>query len=104
MNGADVKTIEVSEKKRNITLDDVVISPYQIIVHATTTGEQMELTDDRREKLLSRAPDLTDAEMYELLGLSYEPCHTIAVSVLMHVAAIAGAITAVVFTLPYCCL
>lgn len=77
VNGAEVKTIEVNEKKENITLENVVISPYQVIVHATTPGEQRELTDDRREKLLSKDPDMTDAEMFELLGWSYEPCHTI---------------------------
>lgn len=76
-NAADVKTIEVGEKKGNITLEDVVISPYQVIVHATTPGEQRELTDDRREKLLSKDPNMTDAEMLELLGWSYEPCYTI---------------------------
>lgn len=77
VNGTDVKTIEVGEKKGNITLDDIVVSPYQVIVHATTPGKQRELTDDRREKLLSKNPDLTDAEMLELLGLTYEPCQTI---------------------------
>ncbi len=77
VNGTDVKTIEVGEKKGNITFDNVVISPYQVIVHATTPGEQRELTDDRREKLLSKDPDMTDAEMFELLGWSYAPCQTI---------------------------
>ena len=73
----DVKTIEVGEQKGNITLENVVVSPYQVIVHATTPGEQRELTDDRREKLLSKDPDMTDAEMFALLGYSYEPCYTI---------------------------
>lgn len=77
VNETDVKTIEVGETNGNITLDDVVVSPYQVIVHATTPGEQRELTDDRREKLLSKDPDMTDAEMFELLGWSYEPCQTI---------------------------
>lgn len=77
VNESDVKIIEVGEKKGNITLEDVVVSPYQVIVHATTPGEQRELTDDRREKLLSKDPDMTDAEMFELLGWSYEPCQTI---------------------------
>ena len=77
VNETDVKTIEVGEKKGNITLENVVVSPYQVIVHATTPGEQRELTDDRREKLLSKDPNMTDAEMFELLGWSYEPCHTI---------------------------
>lgn len=77
VNTTDVKTIEVGEKKGNITLEDIVVSPYQVIVHATTPGEQRELTDDRREKLLSQDPDMTDAEMFELLGWSYEPCYTI---------------------------
>ena len=77
VNESDVKIIEVGEKKGNITLEDVVVSPYQVIVHATTPGEQRELTDDRREKLLSMNPDMTDAEMFELLGWSYEPCYTI---------------------------
>ncbi|WWR16985.1 DUF4179 domain-containing protein [Lachnospiraceae bacterium JLR.KK008] len=77
VNGTDVKIIEVGEKKGNITLEDVVVSPYQVIVHAATPGEQRELTDDRREKLLSIDPDMTDAEMFELLGWSYEPCYTI---------------------------
>ena len=72
-----VKTIEVGEQKGNITLENVVVSPYQVIVHATTPGEQRELTDDRREKLLSKDPDMTDAEMFALLGYSYEPCYTI---------------------------
>ena len=74
---SDVKTIEVGEQKGNITLENVVVSPYQVIVHATTPGEQRELTDDRREKLLSKDPDMTDAEMFALLGYSYEPCYTI---------------------------
>lgn len=52
VNATDVKTMEVGEKKGNIMLEDVVVSPYQVIVHATTPGEQRELTDDRREKLL----------------------------------------------------
>ncbi len=77
VDGTDVKTIGVGEKKGNITLEDVVVSPYQVIVHASTPGEQRELTDDRREKLLSKDPDMTDAEMMELLGWSYEPCQTI---------------------------
>lgn len=77
VNEADVKTIEVGEKKGNITLEDVVVSPYQVLVHATTPGKQRELTDDRREKLLSEDPEMTDAEMYEILGWSYEPCYTI---------------------------
>ena len=77
VNATDVKTIEVDEKKGNITLEDVVVSPYQVIVHTATPGEQRELTDDRREKLLSKNPDMTDAEMFELLGWSYEPCYTI---------------------------
>ena len=77
VNETDVKTIAVGETKGNITLEDVVVSPYQVIVHATTPGKQRELTDDRREKLLSKDPDMTDAEMFELLGWSYEPCQTI---------------------------
>ncbi|MBD5547586.1 MAG: DUF4179 domain-containing protein [Lachnospiraceae bacterium] len=77
VNGADVKTIEVGETKGNITLHDVVVSPYQVVVHATTPGKQRELTEDRREKLLSENPDLTDEEMFEILGWSYEPCQTI---------------------------
>ncbi len=76
-NETDVKTVEIDEKKGNITLDNIVISPYQVIVHVTTPGKQRELTDDRREKLLSKDPDMTDAEMLELLGWSYEPCQTI---------------------------
>ncbi|KAI4446708.1 hypothetical protein C823_001226 [Eubacterium plexicaudatum ASF492] len=67
VNETDVKTIEVGEKKGNFTLEDVVVSPYQVIVHTTTPGAQRELTDDRREKLLSKDPDMTDAEMFELL-------------------------------------
>lgn len=77
VNETDVKTFEVNEKKGNIALEDVVVSPYQVIVHTTTPGEQRELTDDRREKLLSKDPDLTDAEMFEILGWSYEPCYTV---------------------------
>ena len=77
VNEMDIKTIEVGEKKGNITLDNVVITPYQVIIHAATPGKQRELTDDRREKLLSKDPDMTDAEMFELLGWSYEPCQTI---------------------------
>lgn len=76
-NETDVKTIEVGEASGNITLNDVVISPYQVIVHTATPGKQRELTDDRREKLLSANPDMTDAEMFEILGWSYEPCQTI---------------------------
>lgn len=77
VNATDVKTIEVGEKKGNITLEDVVVSPYQVLVHVTTLGKQRELTDDRREKMLSEDPKMTDEEMYELLGWSYEPCYTI---------------------------
>lgn len=77
VNATDVKTIEVGEKKGNITLEDVVVSPYQVIVHATTPGEPRELTDSIREKLLSENPDMTDAEMAELLGWSYDLCYTI---------------------------
>ena len=76
-NETDVKTIAVGEKKGNITLEDIVVSPYQVIVHTATPGKQRELTDDRREKLLSENPAMTDAEMMELLGWSYEPCYTI---------------------------
>ena len=61
VNETDVKVIEIGEKKGNITLDNIVVSPYQVIVHATTPGEHRELTDDWREKLLSNDPDLTDA-------------------------------------------
>lgn len=77
VNGNDVKTIEVGEKKGNITLDNVVVSPYQVIVHTATPGEHRELTDDMREKLLSKDPDMTDAEMFEKIGWSYEPCYTV---------------------------
>ena len=77
VNETDVKTIAVDEKQGYITLDNVVVSPYQVIVHATTPGEHRELTDDWREKLLSNDPDLTDAEMFEMIGWTYEPCYTI---------------------------
>ena len=77
VNGTGVKVIEVGEKKGNITLDNIVVSPYQVIVHATTPGEHRELTDDWREKLLSKDPDMTDAEMFEIIGWTYEPCYTI---------------------------
>lgn len=76
VNETDVKTIKLDEKKGDITLDNVVISPYQVIVHTATPGKQRELTADRREKLLSKDPDMTDAQMYEILGWSYEPCYT----------------------------
>ncbi len=59
---SDVKIIEVGEKKGNTTLEDVVVSPYQVIVHATTPGEQRELTDDRGEKHAFNESDMTDAE------------------------------------------
>lgn len=77
VNETEVKTIEVGEKKGDFTLERVVISPYQVIVQTATPGKQRELTDDRREKLLSKDPDLTDAEMFKILGWSYEPCQTI---------------------------
>lgn len=77
VNEAEVKTIEVGEKKGNIMLDGIVVSPYQVIVHTTTSKQQSEITDDMREKLLSENPDMTDAEMFEILGLSYESCYTI---------------------------
>ena len=77
VNETDVKTIAVDEKQGYITLDNVVVSPYQVIVHATTPGEHRELTDDWREKLLSKDPDMTDAEMFEIIGWTYEPCYTI---------------------------
>ncbi|MBD5507156.1 MAG: DUF4179 domain-containing protein, partial [Lachnospiraceae bacterium] len=48
VNETDVKTIAVDEKQGYITLDNVVVSPYQVIVHATTPGEHRELTDDWR--------------------------------------------------------
>ncbi|MCI8614858.1 DUF4179 domain-containing protein [Parablautia intestinalis] len=77
VNKADVRTVEVGETQGDITLHDVVVSPYQVVVHTSTPGRQRELTDDRREKLLSKDPDMTDAEMFEILGWSYEPCQTI---------------------------
>ena len=77
VNETDVKTVEVDEKKGDITLEDVVVTPYQVIVHTAAPGEQRELTDDRRERLLSENPDMTDAELFELLGGACEPCRTI---------------------------
>ena len=50
---------------------------HSFLLQLRPVGEQRELTDDRREKLLSIDPDMTDAEMFELLGWSYEPCYTI---------------------------
>lgn len=70
------KKKKYANRMRLVPIDSIV-SPYQVIVHATTPGEQRELTDDRREKLLSKDPDMTDAEMFELLGWSYEPLYTI---------------------------
>lgn len=77
VNETGVKTMEVDEKKGDITLEDVVVTPYQVIVHTAAPGEQRELTDERRERLLSEDPDMTDAEMFELLGGACEPCQTI---------------------------
>ncbi|MCM1181858.1 MAG: DUF4179 domain-containing protein [Roseburia sp.] len=77
VDASEVRTFAVNEKNGDIALDNIVVSPYQVIVHVTTPGEQRELTDDRREKLLSENPDLTDAEMFEILGWSYEPCYTV---------------------------
>ena len=48
VNGTDVKVIEIGEKKGNITLDNIVVSPYQVIVHATTPGEQLTLLSRAR--------------------------------------------------------
>lgn len=76
-NETDIKTVEIGETKGSVTLEDVVISPYQVIVHTAAPENQAELTDDKREELLSKNPDLTDAELFKLLGWSYEPCHTI---------------------------
>ena len=50
-NETNVKTIEVGEKQNDITLDNVVVSPYQVIVHVTTPGKQRELTDDRKSRV-----------------------------------------------------
>lgn len=77
VNGTDVKTIEVGETKGNITPDNIVVSPYQVVVNTTTPEKQGKLTDDRREELLSENPDMTDAEMFEILGWSYESYDTI---------------------------
>jgi len=54
VNETDVNTIEVGETEGNITLENVVISPYQVIVHATTPGQQRELTDDRRKNCFQK--------------------------------------------------
>ena len=67
-NGNDTKRMIVSKKKGNITLEDVIVSPYQVIVHTTTEEQQFELTDEVREKLLSRYPDMTDEEMLSILS------------------------------------
>lgn len=65
-NANDTKTIKVGEKKGNITLDDVVVSPYQVIVHTATPEQQPGLTDEMKEKLLSKYPDMTDEEMISI--------------------------------------
>ena len=65
-NANDTKTIKVGEEKGDITLEDVIVSPYQVIVHTTTPEQQLELTDGMREKLLSQYPDMTDEEMLSI--------------------------------------
>ena len=65
-NGNDTKTMTVGETKGNITLEDVIVTPYQVIVHTTTPKQQLELTDEMREKLLSQYPDMTDEEMLSI--------------------------------------
>ena len=67
-NVNDTKTIKVGEKKGEITLDDVIVSPYQVIVHTTTPEQQPELTDEMREKMLSLYPNMTDAEMFSIFS------------------------------------
>lgn len=66
VNRNDTKSIIVDEKKGSITLEDVIVSPYQVIVHTTTPEQQLELTDEMREKLLSQYPDMTDEEMLSI--------------------------------------
>ena len=65
-NANDTKTVKVGEKKGDITLEDVIVSPYQVIVHTTTPEQQPGLTDEMREKLLSQYPDMTDEEMLSI--------------------------------------
>ena len=67
-NGNDTKRMIVGEKKGNITLEDVIVSPYQVIVHTTTPEQQLGLTDEMREKLLSQYPDMTDEEMLSIVS------------------------------------
>lgn len=66
-----VSRLKIGETKENITLDDIVVSPYQVVVHTTRPGKQGERTEDRRQELLSANPDMTDAELFEILGWSY---------------------------------
>ena len=67
-NGNDTKRTIVGEKKGNITLEDVIVSPYQVIVHTSSPEQQFELTDEMREKLLSQYPDMTDTEMLSIVS------------------------------------
>ena len=67
-NGNDTKRMIVGEKKGNITLEDVIVSPYQVIVHTTTQEKQFEPADEMKEKLLSRYPDMTDEEMLSIFS------------------------------------
>lgn len=48
VNETGVKTIEVGEKNGDIALNDVVVSPYQVIVHTTTPGKHRGLSLLRR--------------------------------------------------------
>ena len=68
-NANDIKTIKVGERKGDITLDDVEVSPYQVVVHTTAPGQRIEPTEEEIEKLHSQRPEITKEAIRDMLGM-----------------------------------
>lgn len=62
------KRIAINETHDHIQIDELVITPYQVIVYGNNDSLEERVTEEIREEMLQINPNMMDGEMFDILG------------------------------------
>lgn len=62
------RIISIREKKGNIEIDQLVITPYQAIVYGNNDNLQIDISEEEKQEILKNNPNMKDEEFFRLYG------------------------------------
>lgn len=62
------RIISIREKKGNIEIDQLVITPYQAIVYGNNDSLQIDISEEEKQEILKNNPNMKDEEFFQLYG------------------------------------